>query len=116
MKLFDKFKKKEESVNWDNAYKANPRVYSKPGSDPFCVFALTEGTETILPQAPHFAVYGKEIKEYNLMLVSTTKDGVLGDCDYFEAIRKLESFKLDSDDKNILIKGLSLSELEGILR
>ena len=116
MGLFDKFMKKESSAEWDNAYKANPSFYSKPDGNPFCVFALTEGTETILPKAPHYAVDGKEVKEYKLMLVSTTKEGILGDCDYFEAIKKLEAYKVDSDNDRLVIKGLSLEELDGILR
>jgi hypothetical protein len=77
---------------------------------------LTEDTETILPKAPRFAVEGKEVSEYKLMLVSITKDGVIGSCDYFDAIRKLEAYKLDSDNDNILVKGLSLSELESLLK
>ena len=116
MGLFDKFKKKENGRNWDDAYKANPSFYSKPDGNPFCAFALTEGTDTILPKAPRYAVSGTEVKEYKLMLVSTTKDGVLGDCDYFDAIKKLEAFSVDSDNENLLIRGLSLSELEDILK
>ena len=50
------------------------------------------------------------------MLVSTTEEGILGDCDYFDAIKKLEAYKLDSDGESLLIRGLSLSELEGIIR
>ncbi len=112
MGLFDIFQKKKVDANWESAYKANPSFYTKPDGSPFCAFALTEGTETILPRAPHYAVSGKEIQEYKLMLVSTTREGILGDCDYFAAIRKLEAFALDADPNNLLIKGLSLSELE----
>ena len=115
MGFFDKFKKTAGS-NWDDAYKANPSFYSKPDGSPFCAFALTEGTDTILPKAPHYAVSGKEIKEYKLMLVSTTKQAPLGDCDYFEAIGKLEAYKIDSNDDSILIKGLSLAEMEEVLK
>ena len=116
MGLFDKLKNNKSSADWNNAYKANPHFYSKPDVDPFCAFALTEDTETILPKAPHYAVEGKEISEYKLMLVSITKDGVIGSCNYFDAIRKLEAYKLDTDKDNILVKGLSLSELEGLLK
>ena len=116
MSIFDIFKKKESAVNWNNAYKANPQFYSKPDGNPFCAFALTENTETILPRSPHYAVEGKELSDYKLMLVSTTKDGIVGDCDYFDAIKKLESFKLDSNNENILVKGLSLSEMEELLK
>ena len=56
MGLFDKFKKNKSGVDWNSAYKANPHFYSKPDGNPFCAFALTEDTETILPKAPHYAV------------------------------------------------------------
>ena len=69
-----------------------------------------------MPKAPHYAVEGRELSEYKLVLVSTTKDGIIGECDYFDAINKLESIKLDSDNDNILVKGLSLSELEVLLK
>ena len=114
MGLFDKFKKKETN-GWENAYKANPQFYAKEGGSPFCAFALTEGTETILPRAPRYAIEGKELSDYKLLLVSTTKDSILGECEYFEALEKLEAFELDSNENNILVQGLSLSELEEIL-
>jgi hypothetical protein len=50
------------------------------------------------------------------VLVSTTKDGIIGECDYFDAINKLNSIELDSDNDNILVKGLSLSELAELLK
>ena len=110
MGLFDKFKKNKSGVDWNSAYKANPHFYSKPDGNPFCAFALTEDTETILPKAPHYAVDGRELSEYKLILVSTTKDGIIGEY----AIKKLNSIELDSDNDYILVKGLSLSELEEI--
>ena len=116
MGLFDKFKKNASGVNWHNAYKANASFYEKPDGSPFCAFALTEGTETILPKAPHYAVDGKEISEYKLMLVSMTKDSIIGDCDYYDAIKKLGQYVIDSNDTELLIKGLSLKELESIFQ
>ena len=115
MGLFDKFKKKEDS-GWDNAYKANPQFYAKDDGKPFGAFALTEGAETILPKAPNYAVEGNTITEYRLMLVSTTKDAVIGDLDYSVALSKLNNYKLDENDDSILIKGLSLEELEGLIK
>lgn len=114
MGLFDKFKKTDAS-DWDNAYKANPQFYAKEDGSPFCAFALTEGTDTILPKAPRYVIEGKELSDYKLVLVSTTKDSILGECDYFEALEKLEAFELDSNENNILVQGLSLSELDEIL-
>ena len=116
MGLFDKFKKKENSVDWNNAYEANPKFFEKPDGSPFCAIALTEDTETILPKAPHYAVDGKPVKDYKLMLVSITKDGIIGDCDYYAAIKKLEKYKLDSDTNRLLVKAMTLSELEEILK
>lgn len=108
-------RRKKETSAWDNAYRANPQFYAKDGGSPFGAFALTEGTETILPKTPRYAIEGKEISEYRLMLVSTTKDSILGECDYYEALEKLEAYELDSNDDSILVQGLSLSELEEVL-
>ena len=113
MGLFDKLKKKESSA-WDNAYKANPQFYTKEDESPFGAFALTEGTETILPKSPNYAVDGNAITEYRLMLVSTTKDAVIGDIDYSVALSKLNNYKLDENDDSILLRGLSLEELESL--
>ena len=115
MGLFDKFKKNETSV-WDNAYKANPQFYAKDDGSPFGAFALTEGTETILPKTPNYAVEGNTITEYRLMLVSTTKDAVIGDMDYSIALSKLDNYKLDEAADSILIRGLSLDELEDLVK
>lgn len=115
MGLFDKFKKKETN-GWENAYKANPQFYAKDDGNLFGAFALTEGTETILPKSPNYAVDGNAITEYRLMLVSTTKDAVIGDVDYSVALSKLESYKLDENDDSILLRGLSLEELESLIK
>lgn len=115
MGLFDKFKKNETSV-WDNAYKANPQFYAKDDGSPFGTFALTEGTETILPKKLNYAVKGNTITEYRLMLVSTTKDAVIGDMDYSIALSKLDNYKLDEAADSILIRGLSLDELEDLVK
>ena len=49
------------------------------------------------------------------MLVSITSNGVLGDVEYYAAIDKLKKFSVGENDKNILIKGLSLEALTEIL-
>lgn len=115
MGLFDKFKKKEGNI-WENAYKANPQFYAKKDGNPFGAFALTEGTETILPKVPNYAVDGNTITDYRLMLVSTTKDAVIGDLDYFLTLSKLDSYKIDENDDSILLRGLSLEELDGLIK
>lgn len=117
MGLFDKFKKKE-SNNWENAYIGNPNFYNGKDNKPFGVFALTEDTLTSFPKNPKslYKVNNTEVNEWKLMLVSTTNNGVLGDIDYYEAINKLMKFVIDEKDNNILIRGLSLEELNQILK
>lgn len=58
----------------------------------------------------------KEKDDWKLMLVSTTNNGVLGDIDYYKAINKLMKFVIDEKDNNILIRGLSLKELNEVLK
>jgi hypothetical protein len=50
------------------------------------------------------------------MLVSTTNNGILGDIDYYDAIKKLMKYVIDENDNNILIKKLSLEELNEVLK
>ena len=117
MSLFSKFKREKASVDWSQAHAAEPKFYRGPDDAPFGAIALTEGTETILPTAPQtkYAVDGKPVADWRMVLVSTTKDSILGDCEYFSALKKLEPYILDSKDGSIFIKGLSLSQLESIV-
>lgn len=48
------------------------------------------------------------------MLVSTSKDAVIGDMDYFAALKKAEQYSLDANKNAILVKELSLAELESL--
>lgn len=116
MGLFSKFKKGTPSVDWSNAYTATPKFYEKPDGSPFGAIAITEGTETILPKAPknEYAVDGKPVSDWKMILVSTTKNSIIGDRDYFIALKKLEKYALDSNPNTVLIKELSLEELESI--
>lgn len=117
MSLFSKFKKESPTVDWSQAHTAAAKFYRGSDGAPFGAFALTEGTETILPTAPQtkYAVDGHPVTGWRMVLVSTTKDSVLGDCEYFSALKKLEPHILDSKDGSVFIKGLSLSELESIV-
>lgn len=113
MGFFQKFKKQKSSDVWSDAYPATPKFYEKPDGTSFGAFALTEGTKTILPKAPQerYEIDGKTVSEWRLVLVSTTQDSILDDCDYFDALGKLERHVLDSTEKTVLIEGLSLEEL-----
>ena len=116
MGLFNKFKGKKETVYWSNAYTATPKFYEKPDGTHFGAIALTEGTETVLPKTPQneYRVDGKVVSEWKLVLVSTTKNTIIGDLDYFTALNNVEKYALDSKKNIVLVKGLSLSELESL--
>ena len=75
MGLFDKLKGKKETVDWSNAYTATPKFYGKPNE---------------------YRVDGKVVSEWKLVLVSTTKDTIIGDADYFTALNDVEKYALDS--------------------
>lgn len=115
MGIFDKLKGKK-TVDWSNAYIATPKFYGKPDGTPFGTIVLTEGTETILPKTPQneYRVDGKIVSEWKLVLVSTTKDTIVGDAYYFTALQNVEKYALDSKKDSVLVKGLSLSELESL--
>ena len=116
MGLFDKFKKEKLPIDWSNAYTVTPKFYGKPDGTPFGAIALTEGTETILPKTPQneYAVDGKQVSDWKMILISTTQDAIVGDCDYFSALKKIEKYILDANANTVLIKGLSLEELDSI--
>ena len=116
MGLFDKLKGKKETLDWSNAYIAAPKFYKKPDGTPFGAIALTEGTETVLPKLPQneYRVDNKVISEWKLVLVSTTKRTIIGDTDYFLALKNIERYTLASKKDSILVKELSLSELESL--
>ena len=115
MGLFDKFKKKETN-DLENAYVGKPNFYYGKDGKPFGVFALTEGSLTSFPKNPRlfYKVDNTEVDEWKLMLVSTTNNGILGDIDYYDAIKKLMKYVIDENDNNILIKKLSLEELNEV--
>lgn len=115
MGLFDKLKGKK-AVDWSNAYIAIPKFYGKSDGTHFGAIALTEGTETVLPKTPQneYRVDGKIVSEWKLVLVSTTKDTIVGDADYFTALQNVEKYALDSKKDCVLVKGLSLSELKSL--
>lgn len=57
---------------------------------------------------------GKKVSDWKMVLISSTKEEILGDNDYFSALKKVEKYMLDSNNNSILIRGLSLEELENI--
>lgn len=118
MGLFSKFKKEKSTTHWQTAFQVTPQFYADKEGVPFGAIAFTETTDTILPKTPQnlYAVDGKTVTTWRLMLVSTSKDGIIGDLDYFEALKKLENKIVDENEKNVLVRGCTLKELESILK
>lgn len=88
-------------------------------------FALTENTPSIFPAEP-YVPYGivdpetdKALKcdDYAVLLCSTTKNAALGEVDYKTFKSRLPVEKYERyDGVNLLISGLSLEELEEMLK
>ncbi|MBR4556745.1 MAG: DUF4299 family protein [Clostridiales bacterium] len=105
-------------ADWEEAYTANPKFYGKPGSEPFGALALTEVTRTVLPKDPksRFTNEGSKVSDWKLVLVSLTTEEVVGDCDYYDALAKLDGYVLDSNEDSILVRGLNQRELAALLK
>ena len=112
MGILDKWKRK--TADWDSAYIATPAFYKKADGTVFGAIALTEGTETILPKLPQkeYEAGGERIMEWRLVLISTTKDSVVGEADYFTAVKNISKYIVDEKQDRILVKGLSAEEVE----
>lgn len=116
MGIFDKFKNKGNNVNSEQekieVYNANPHFYSKPTGEAFGSFALAEDVETALPLNPRelYKVDGKEVNEWNLCLVSVTKDEVIGTLEYYDAINKLRKYSIFENNGYLITKPLTLEE------
>lgn len=107
-------------ADWSSAFVAAPRFYTDPEGVPFGVLAINEGIETIMPKLPHklYQPDGKEITNWRILLYSRTKGAVIGDTDFYAAMRKLVmgGYILDDNGDRALIKALSLSELDALMR
>lgn len=99
----------------NEAYIAKPHFYSDGKGGVFGAFALTEDTETLLPFHPAYAVDGTPVTDYRLCLISTTQDKMLGETDYFAAVEKLRAYAEKSDEREMVVRGLTLDELLKIL-
>ena len=105
-------------IDWSTAYVAVPRYYTKPDGNVLGAFALNEGVETILPIAPHlnYRPDGAQVNDWRLLLYSRTKQDVLGDVDFYSAMQILTEYFLDGNDEKVLVRALTLTELDALLR
>ncbi|MBR6718759.1 MAG: hypothetical protein IKI77_10530 [Oscillospiraceae bacterium] len=109
-----------ENADWTKAFVADPHFYTKPDGTPFGVLAINEGIETIMPKLPHerYRVDGRKVAEWRILLYSRTKGEVIGDTDFYAAMRRLVmgNYILDDNDENVLIQPLTLTELDALMR
>ncbi|MBP0971283.1 MAG: DUF4299 family protein [Oscillospiraceae bacterium] len=109
-----------ENADWTTAFVADPHFYRRPDGTPFGVFAINEGIETILPKLPQarYQVNGKQVDEWRILLYSKTKGDVIGDTDFYAAMRKLVTggYILDDNGENVLVQALTLTELDALMR
>ncbi|MBR8636228.1 DUF4299 family protein [Campylobacter jejuni] len=101
---------------WEEAYEAMPKLYETP-DELIINFTLSEDTDTILFKEPweNFELDNedKEVK-WRLSFFSISKDEPLGYLEYKEALEKLQVFSLIQSEERILIKAMSLEELESL--
>lgn len=104
------------AYDWKNAYRANVRYYGNDAGDIIGNYAIGEGVDTILPVYPRAAYEGKEIKNWQLSLVSMTEDKVIARVNYRTAIKVLpEITGTQIVDDEMLVQGLSLEQLRQIV-
>lgn len=111
MNLFGR--KKQLSIPKD-AYIAEPRMYENE-SGPLGTFALTENVETVLPLSPQYQVDGKTVENWRLVFISVTEQKVIGNLDYFTALKNMDPYVRMKDQERVVIKALSHDEMIDLL-
>ena len=109
-----------KNADWTNAFVAAPRYFTDSEGVPFGVLAINEGIETIMPKLPQKRYHpdGKDIVNWRILLYSRTKGDVIGDTDFYAAMRKLVTggYILDDNGDHVLIQALTLTELDALMR
>lgn len=103
---------------WQEAYKANPRVYENANGEILVGFALTEDTDSLFPLVPEqqWAIEGQTIGSWIITMVSLTnpQGGIIGQMEYHEAMKRLQPYIIASADNWALIRGMTHSELDSL--
>ena len=113
--LFEMDSKPDDT--WSEAYEANPHVFELEDGGLLVSFTLTETVDTILPIAPEtqYAIEEETISQWVIAFFSLSKDENLGILEYHEALELLQPYIQETRGSNILVRGLSLEEMECIL-
>ena len=111
----------EIQKRWSEAYKANPKVYTKPDGTLLAGFALTEDTDSLFPLYPEkqWAISDKTINEWLISFVTlpdkkNPTGNVEGMVEYHEAMKRLEPYFIASGDDFRLIRALTKAEIISI--
>ena len=107
----------EADAAWQRAYEANPQAFELEEGGLMAGFTLTETVDTILPVAPEaqYEIEGESISLWALTFFSLTRDEVLGTLEYHRALRRLQPYLTDAREGSLLIRGLTLEEMERVL-
>ncbi len=102
---------------WSQAYEANPHVFELDNGGLMVSFTFSETVDTILPVAPEtlYEIEGETISLWALTFVSLTKEENLGFLEYHKALKQLQPYIVETRGDHILVRGLSLAEMEHIL-
>lgn len=102
---------------WSQAYEANPHVFELENGGLMVSFTFSETVDTILPTAPEtlYEIEGETIALWALTFVSLTKDENLGFLEYRRALKRLQPYIVETRGEYILVRGLSLDEMENVL-
>ncbi len=101
---------------WEEAYRANPKVYEKEGEGLLVAFALTEDTDSLFPLVPEeqWAIEGMTIENWIISMVSITEERVIGQMEYHEAMKRLRPYIIASVENWALIRGMTHKEMDGL--
>ncbi len=107
----------ESDDMWSQAYQANPHVFELENGGLMVSFTFSETVDTILPAAPEtlYEIEGETVSLWALTFVSLTKEENLGFLEYHKALQRLRPYILETRGDYLLIRGLSLAEMERVL-
>ncbi len=102
---------------WSQAYEANPHVFELENGGLMVSFTLSETVDTILPAAPEtlYEIEGETVSLWALTFISLTKEENLGFLEYHKALQRLQPCILETRGDYLLLRGLSLAEMECVL-
>ncbi|MCR5373009.1 MAG: hypothetical protein K6E41_06030, partial [Solobacterium sp.] len=102
---------------WNAAQVSAPSAYTGKDGQPFLVFPVYTGRETILPMDPvrMYRVDEQEVQDCRLSFYSS-EETFLGQLPFYSCIKALSAYALEFREPQVRIRALSIQEAERILR